>query len=302
LAELLTTKQVARAFGLSESTVKRWCDRGEIRVTKTTGGHRRLEVVSIIEFARTTGQAVVSPEMLGLPATIGQGERTIQRAANQLFQLLTDGDENGAKALLVDLHMAKIPLAKLIDQVVSPTFARIGQLWAQEELPVYVERRACEICLHAFRTLREMLPQPSADAPLALGGTLSGDHYSLPTAGVELVLRSLGWRAVSLGTNLPVETMLAAIERQTPRLFWISATHVPDLAQRRVDWVQLADFAAAKGVLLVGGGKAGSIVEPAEDLPNRLMASIPWLASMSALETLAASLMQGGASSDANRT
>ena len=39
---LLSPKELADAIGVSESSIKRWVDNGEIQATKTSGGHRRI--------------------------------------------------------------------------------------------------------------------------------------------------------------------------------------------------------------------------------------------------------------------
>jgi len=78
-------KQVARAIGVSESTLKRWCDGGLIPMTKTAGGHRRIEVAAVIKFLRETGRQVVEPELLNLPVTAGKTEWTLARAVPQFL-------------------------------------------------------------------------------------------------------------------------------------------------------------------------------------------------------------------------
>ncbi|REJ65407.1 MAG: helix-turn-helix domain-containing protein [Planctomycetota bacterium] len=49
--DLLTPKQVARAISISESSIKRWCDRGAIATQYTPGGHRRIPLSGLLEFS-----------------------------------------------------------------------------------------------------------------------------------------------------------------------------------------------------------------------------------------------------------
>ncbi|REJ93532.1 MAG: helix-turn-helix domain-containing protein [Planctomycetota bacterium] len=49
--DLLTPKQVARAISVSESSIKRWCDRGAIATQYTPGGHRRIPLSGLLEFS-----------------------------------------------------------------------------------------------------------------------------------------------------------------------------------------------------------------------------------------------------------
>ncbi len=57
----LNTHQVAKAIGVSESSLKRWCDKGMLATQRTAGGHRRLTIEAVLEFVRGTGQEMASP-------------------------------------------------------------------------------------------------------------------------------------------------------------------------------------------------------------------------------------------------
>ncbi|MFO0898046.1 MAG: cobalamin-dependent protein [Pirellulales bacterium] len=256
MATLLTPRQVALAIGASESSLKRWCDKGTLPVVRTAGGHRRLAVDQVLEFLRQTGQPLVRPELLGLPSATGQGAFVIDRAAGQLAAALLAGDEEQCQRIVLDLFLAKHRLAEIFDRVIAAAFVQIGQAWECGEAQVYEERRGCEIALRLLHRLRAMLPAAGPAAPRALGGTLSGDHYQLPTAMVELVLRDLGWAAQSLGTSLPRDTWLAALEAEKPQLLWLSVSHLPDEPQFLADYAAIQAAAMERGVPVVVGGYA----------------------------------------------
>jgi len=57
-----TPKQVATALQVSESSVKRWCDRGVIRTDRTLGGHRRIPLENLMEFLESTNRRVLDPK------------------------------------------------------------------------------------------------------------------------------------------------------------------------------------------------------------------------------------------------
>lgn len=78
--ELLTPKQVARAIGVSESSLKRWCDQGLLpSVQRTAGGRRRLALRDVLHFVRAHDHPLVAPEALGLTATSQLAERGLAR-------------------------------------------------------------------------------------------------------------------------------------------------------------------------------------------------------------------------------
>lgn len=256
LPESISPRQLARAIGVSESSVKRWCDQGLLVTGKTAGGHRRLSLPQALEFVRARQFSVVEPAVLGLPPACGQGERTDDRARERLYAALVAGDEPTARQILFDLYLAGRSLLDLCDSLLTPVLHEIGRAWDCGDIEVYQERRACETVIRILHELSQILPDPAAGAPLAIGGTGPDDFYSVPTTMVELVLRSGGWRATSLGSGLPFGTLVRALEHVQPRLFWLSVTHLGPLDHFLEGFAQLAAAAEALRIPLVVGGQA----------------------------------------------
>jgi len=95
----------------------------------------------------------------------------------------------------------------------------------------------------------------AAEAPLALGGTLEGDPYALPTAMVELVLKEVGWWATSFGVGLPVSSLCESIARNKPRLVWLSVSTASDAGVFLKQYEELYQTAYRNNVALVVGGR-----------------------------------------------
>jgi MerR family transcriptional regulator, light-induced transcriptional regulator len=255
LRELLTPRQVADAIGVRESALTRWCDRGVLRTVRTAGGHRRIPISGVLEFVKSTGQPLIKPELLGLPRTAGRSERSLGQSSTQLQNALLNSDEELARRILFDLYLAGHRFSAICDEVVQPVFQQIGELWDCGKVQIYQERSACETSERVLNELRVAVSSNDPDLPMALGGTISGDHYRLPTCMVEITLRECGWRALSLGTSLPIPTLCAAIEQQRPQLFWVSVSHIPNVEQFVDEFPQLSSTASRCGTALVTGGR-----------------------------------------------
>lgn len=256
MKDLLTPKQVAQAIGVSEASLKRWCDKGLVRATRTEGGHRRLALDDVMDFLRRSGRPIVSPEVLKLPPVRSLSERVSARSQEHFVDALIQGDEARVHRIVFDLYLAKQSICDIGDRVIADTFRQIGDKWECKELEPYEERRACEILGRVLTQLRSVMPSIPEAAPLAIGGTLEGDVYRLPTMLVELVLRESGWRAESLGTGLPAATLRAAISALHPKLFWLSVSHIPSQTDFREQYALLYSAARELSIPVAVGGRA----------------------------------------------
>jgi excisionase family DNA binding protein len=256
LKHLITPKQVAQAIGVSESSLKRWCDRGVLTTVRTAGGHRRLALHDVVQFLRDSGHQLVRPELLGLPSAVGQGATVVSRAREQIRDALLAGDEEQCRRIVLDLYLGGQSACDICDRVLAAAFHDIGDAWECGEVAVYRERRGCEIALTALHDLRLVLRRPPLDAPVAIGGALEHDSYRLPTTMVEIALREVGWRASSCGTLLPAATLEAAVREIRPQLLWLSVSTIESLPTFLDEYARLYETAAELGTAVAVGGRA----------------------------------------------
>lgn len=255
MVHLLTPRQVADSLGVSESSLKRWCDNGELSATRTPGGHRRLSLESVLQFLRASSRELVKPEAIGLPKHIGVGRLSSEHHAEDFFDAVLADDFFSAKRIVLDTYLRGKSLAQILDEIVSASLHRVGEEWECGNVDVYQEHRACEIVLRVVRDLQGLLKLPGDTAPLAIGAAGGGDVYCLPTMMVESVLKELGWRAISLGCNLPLENLLAATRELQPQMVWLSVSDLRDSQQFVEAYDEFYDQLPT-GVSVVVGGRA----------------------------------------------
>ncbi len=253
MRDLVTPKQVARALEVSESSIKRWCDKGLIPTRYTAGGHRRIPLAELLEYLRVNKHPMIRPDALGLPPTSGRTTRVMHRSAAQFTEALLTGDEAKCREIAFDLYLAEHSLSSICDELFAKSFTEIGDRWQCGDAEVYQERRGCEISLRVLHELRSIIPAAPPNAPLALGGTPEGDQYNLGTTMAEIVLRDVKWRAVSLGDNLPFATLSAAIQEHQPKLFWLSCSYIEDESTFLREYGQLYDDYGMAVAFVVGG-------------------------------------------------
>ncbi len=252
--KLFSPKQVGQALGVSESSIKRWCDQGKINATRLVGGHRRVTSSDVLEFVRKSGKQLIEPKHVGLEP-IDFHAPQIEDAVAPTVDALLKGDEQKFLEILTGLYFATHPLSDIFDLVVAPAFHEIGARWECDDVEVYQERRSCEICIRSFAELRTLLPKPAGNS-VAIGGTLSDDIYQLPVSCTELLLRDLGFAATLLGTSIPGASFRAAISDLNPDLVWISVSYVANAVRFLEEFDSISKRCVEDNIALVVGGRA----------------------------------------------
>ncbi len=305
LESSFSPKQVAQALQVSESSVKRWCDRGVIRTDRTHGGHRRIPLEYLMEFLESTNRRIIDPHAIGLQdhrqlnrdALAGLELQAVQRTDDdslvsdpmlreQFERALLAGDEEQCRKVISSWYTLHGGMVSVADELLAPTFHAIGELWECGRADVYQERRGCEICIRLIHELRRLVSEPTPDAPLAMGGTSEHDHYQVANQLIEIIFREAGWRTISLGSAVPFSSMLSAIERYRPRVYWLSVSYIAD---EENFLKQFQDFATAipTGTMLVVGGRCLT-----ESLRRRMQFAA-YCDSLRQLSMLARSLQAG---------
>jgi len=266
-------KQVAQALQVSESSVKRWCDRGVIRTDRTLGGHRRIPLEHLMAFLESTNRRILDPTAIGLAAERQIARKELAKLASdsqasatssevseasireQFERSLLLGDEHQCRKAISAWYAIHGGMASVADDLLAPTFQSVGEMWECGQADIYQERRGCEICIRLIHELRRLIPEPLSTAPLAMGGTSSGDLYQVANQLIEITFREAGWRTISLGSDVPFANLLAAAKKYHPKIFWLSVSHVEDEASF-LDAFQEFSREMPKGIMLVVGGRA----------------------------------------------
>jgi excisionase family DNA binding protein len=274
LEQNFSPKQIAEALRVSESSIKRWCDRGAIQTIKTLGGHRRIPLDSLLSFLESTNRAISDLSAIGLdsehlrnnkssPTSESNLSDETDSSLRQYFEdALIRGDEKECRKLLIEWYGRSASFASMSDDLIASTFSRIGELWHNGQLEVFQERRACEMCSRLVHEFRRLFPEPLPSSPIAIGAAAAGDYYTLPGQLVEVVMREGGWRAVNLGANLPFYTILSAVIAERPKLVWLSVSHITNPDKFVEDYLDFWKSIPRDVVVVVGGQALTDTIRP----------------------------------------
>ncbi len=252
---LWKTQQVARALGLSVSTVKRLVDSGEIRAARTSGKHRLIEPAEARRYALERDLPFATPET----PDPGRHEEDVEA----LGQALRRGRSEESRALILAAYRAGGSAAALADRWIGPVMAVIGHEWESGGVDVYQEHRATRIVeaslidlIGRVRGGRRGDPRTQPALPLAIGAGPEGDPYTVAGLLCELALLEQGWDVMNLGPNLPMASLAKAVLAHQPRLVWITASHLSDPGRFAREYASFRAAASKAGAAVVLGGRA----------------------------------------------
>lgn len=292
IKSLLTPKELAEAIGASESSLRRWVDSGQIRMSRTAGGHRRIPLAEAIQFIRKSGATVVRPEMLGFADVVVDSRSAEQSDEEKLFELLNAADRASVRALLRGWYLEGRNLPEIFDGPVRLAMHRMGELWHHEDRGILIEHRATDICIEAIALMREFLPAVPSTAPLALGGGPANDPYLLPSMMAGAVLAEAGYRDGNFGANTPLELLGREATQRRARLVWLSISSCKDPRALLSEIQSLATTLSEQGISLVIGGRYHAECTP------RGFSNVSPAASMSELAAYARGLLHAGKAVD----
>src|ERR687889_577372 len=117
--KFLTTRQLSRVWLVSEATIKRWADTGQLKSSRTIGGHRRFPLAEVMRFQteRGLGAATGGPTAVAAAATAAATTFDAEQAAEQFFEAVRRGRAGAATALLLEAHMGGAEMDLIFDKV-----------------------------------------------------------------------------------------------------------------------------------------------------------------------------------------
>jgi MerR family transcriptional regulator, light-induced transcriptional regulator len=250
------TATVAKAFGVSVTTVKRWVDEGILAAHKTAGGHRKVMLADVTRLVRE-GKLPQGDLSSLYPVANSVDTSTNESIREQLAYALRKADTELTRSLIHESYRQGVSVEVLADTVIGPVMTGIGHDWEKGRLDVMHEHRATQCLIQALYEMKWYIrSQIVGDRPVAVGGAPEHDPYLLPTLLAKMVLLDNGWDAINLGPHTPASAFTTAIDELKPRLIWLSVSHIKDETAFLSEYLSMYQRAEARGIAVAIGGFA----------------------------------------------
>jgi excisionase family DNA binding protein len=220
----LTTSQVAELADVHPSTVKRWCNDGDLPYDTTDGGHRRIYLADVLALTGRKGIDTILDHFAPYQAHVWTAiQEAIEEDNYERFRSLALGWLDRGKIERMGWlfrefgRHPRIPFESFGDKAIRSFMAEIGELWRSGALRSGEEHMATEMLVETLLRLRDQGGRSDiaggATPPVAIVGAMEGDRHHLASLCLRIMLERRGWHVYYLGADVPVEDF-AALQRQ----------------------------------------------------------------------------------------
>lgn len=222
----LTSTETASLLDVHPSTVKRWCNDGDLAFDQTPGGHRRIRVDAAVRFARERGIRTILAPFHPFEPHVWTALQAIQNesAYGPLHALALQWARRGEFERLEQLYLTLgrqewLSFCDFCDHAIRGLMTSVGDEWQKGKLRVGDEHMVSQAMTGALMGLRrEWMDERvhlhvengngngrGRSRPVAVVGTMEGNHHQIGALCVRLLLERMGWDVYYPGPDVPVE-------------------------------------------------------------------------------------------------
>lgn len=257
-------------WNVSESTVKRWTDNGELRCYRTPGGHRKFRLEDISAFQSKRGF-----EATGLLSSDAWEDPDIEVCVNQkrfdrvrrlILYLAKHNQRLRIKELLERLYIRGIGIVEIYDEVLSPVSEEAEKALDCADLTVGQSRLVTNNLEEAMYWLFPFIVRRRKNGKMALCAS-TAEAARMPVNAVCRILEVEGWEALNLGERIPCQAIADMVKQEPVNLVCLICARSPDRRQLK-EYEELYGVADEYRIPVVLGGVGVADPKTRQALPH----------------------------------
>ncbi len=277
---MYTIKEASARTGVGAPLIRAWERRyGVVKPTRTPAGYRlyddaTLRVLvamrSLVETGWTASEAaraiaageVSVDEVAGRPAGAGEAERAGRHEARLITEFVTAAVAASAAdtEAVLDEMLASGSFEAVIDSLVLPAAAALGDAWAAGRLSVAGEHAASAAVARRLAAMFQAAGIPGR-TPVVVG-LPPGSRHELGALAFAVALRRRGVGVLYLGPDVPVDGWVDAVTRTRAKAVVVGTVMAADPEAA----MPVLDAIRSLGLRLLAVGGAAATPENAQRL------------------------------------
>jgi DNA-binding transcriptional MerR regulator/methylmalonyl-CoA mutase cobalamin-binding subunit len=164
------------------------------------------------------------------PAVASAAQGAVPRDGEKMVDAALDhitGLDPAALEKVLNQAALDLPRQALLQSVILPLFARIGQLWHRGKIKAIHEQVASVVVRAMLSEMLRAVVVPSS-APKIIVATPTGHWHELGALSAALAASESGWRVVYCGPNLPADEIAYAVVKLRGQAVALGISHALD--------------------------------------------------------------------------
>lgn len=199
---------------------------GLLESVRTTGGHRlysRADLERVGQIKRWQREGLTLGQVRDR-LRLRKGIPEPAQLSAQFYELIRNDQIEQAQRLILDADRAGLPPETIFFDVLEPALVAIGHGWAKDEVPVFQEKEASEICRELISDITLRHAPDFAEGPLLVAACVEGEFHEIGLRMVYGLLRQHGYRVRYLGANVATPFLVSAVQANKPEAVLLSSS------------------------------------------------------------------------------
>lgn len=257
-----TQNQLAKAIGVGQTTVANY-EKG----TRTPDAEK---LNKIADFFRVTIDYLLGREQENLlyneERKINISMVTLNNVYKILLEYLIKGRRELAREIVKEFYEQGYSVKDIYFTLIERVLVEVGTLWEKGHIDVWQEHFISEALLDIMRELKAMEDELPGKGYSILAFTSGPEMHNIGLRMITDLLQLEGYNIIYLGSNLPVASIINAIEMEKPHIVAISTTlpyHI-DSAKNTITAIK-NHFVKNAPKIIIGGAAYLNCENPCEE-------------------------------------
>lgn len=265
---LFSISQLSQFSGIKPHTIRIWEQRyNALKPSRSEGNtryyddiqlRRLLNIVSLLNNGHKVSSLCSMPDEVLYSMVSNTSNSEISDSSDYFVsQLIAAGLNYDASyfELVFSDCVSKLGMENTYIKVIHPMMERIGLLWASDRLPTAHEHFISNMVRQKFLAVLDSLDTPDSSSETWLLFLPENEFHEIGLIYAQLVIRLFGKKVIYLGSNLPIDSVISAIDQIKPKYLLMFLVHYDLPKQIQLSLDKLASCFYGTKIYLAGNHK-----------------------------------------------